>query len=303
MDKLIYLHEELPGFESKLIQVLMGFFRFKKRFTRLVIRNKFPKKPASIPSGIAKSNRIDAIDHQGRKTWIISPKSVDPDRLILYFHGGAYLSNISGLHWAFIRQLLVHTQSKVFIPDYPLAPEANCEEVHHFAETLYQDILTKYPSARITLMGDSAGGGLALALAQSLNASKLKNPDQLILLSPWLDVTMSHPDIPVVDAKDKILSIEGLRIAGQYYAGKMDVKDFRVSPIYGNMSGLCRVSVFIGTHDLLWPDSKRLRETLQSAGVGYRYFEYPGMFHDWMLVTRLKEAKDVIAKISRIMEI
>lgn len=187
------------------------------------------------------------------------------------------------------------------IPDYPLAPESTCVEVHHFAETLYQDILAKYPSTRITLMGDSAGGGLALGLNQRLMAKGHKTPDQIILLSPWLDVTMSRPDIPMVDAKDKILSIDGLQKAGQYYAGKMEVKDFRVSPIYGNMSGLCPVSVFIGTHDLLWPDSKRFREKLEFYGVGYRYFEYPGMFHDWMGVTRLKEAKDVVSKIAGIL--
>ncbi len=109
---------------------------------------------------------------------------------------------------------------------------------------------------------------------------------------------MSHPDIPMVDAKDKILSIDGLRIAGQYSAGKMDIKDYRVSPIYGNMSGLCPVSVFTGTHDLLFPDARRFREIMESSGVDYRYYEYPGMFHDWMLVTRLKEAKDVVNKIA-----
>ncbi len=297
----MYVHDEPPGFESKLIQILLGFFRFKKRFTRLVIRNKFPKKPVRIPAVFNKNNHIDEISHEGRKVWIITPKSVDPNRLILYFHGGAYYSNISGLHWSFIRQLLVHSQSKVVIPDYPLAPEANCEEVHQFAERLYEYIMARWPSGQIILMGDSAGGGLALALAQSLAASNHKNPDQIILLSPWLDVSMSHPDIPMVDAKDKILSIDGLRIAGQYSAGKMDIKDYRVSPIYGNMSGLCPVSVFTGTHDLLFPDARRFREIMESSGVDYRYYEYPGMFHDWMLVTRLKEAKDVISKISRIL--
>ncbi|HAQ38384.1 MAG TPA: alpha/beta hydrolase [Saprospiraceae bacterium] len=301
MEKRVYIHEAPNSFESKLIQIMLGFFRFKKRFTRLVIRNKFPKKPSRIPAVLNKNNHIEEISHEERKVWIITPKSVDPDRLILYFHGGAYLSNISSLHWAFIRQLLLHTKSRIVVPDYPLAPESNCEAVHHFAEMLYLQLLAKYPLEQIILMGDSAGGGLALALAQSLNTSKHKKPVHIILLSPWLDVTMSHPDIPMVDAKDKILSIDGLQKAGQYYAGKMDVKDFCVSPIYGDMSGLCPVSVFIGTHDLLWPDCKRFREMLESAGVGYRYFEYPGMFHDWMLVTQMKESGQVIKQISRIM--
>lgn len=301
MEKLNYVHQKTGSFESKLIQFLLGISGFKKRFTRLVIKNKFPKKPARIPSGMAKTNSIAEIEHFGRKTWIISPKSIDPDRLILYFHGGAYFGNISGLHWAFIRQLLLHTQSQVIIPDYPLAPESTCEEVHQFAKTLYLEILSKYPSKQITMMGDSAGGGLTLGLCQHLMVSDLKIPYQIILLSPWLDVTMSNPDIHLTDKKDKILSLEGLKIAGQQYAGNIHPNDFRVSPIYGELSGLCPISVFTGTHDILLSDARKLKQLLENAGVENHHFEYPGMFHDWMLVTQMKESGMVLKQISKFM--
>jgi acetyl esterase/lipase len=301
MGNFDYVHGEPYSIESKFIQLLSGILGMKKRFTRMVTKNKFPKKPARIPSDMAKTYNIEEIEHFGRKTWIISPKSVDPDRMILYFHGGAYFSNISGLHWAFIRQLLLHTQSQVIIPDYPLAPESTCEEVYQFAKTLYLELLTKYPSKQITIMGDSAGGGLALGLCQHLMVSHHKIPDQIILLSPWLDVTMSNPDIPLTDKYDKILSTEGLKIAGQQYAGNIHPKDFRVSPIYGELSGLCPISVFIGTHDVLLADARKLKQLLEAAGVENHYFEYPGMFHDWMLVTQMKESGQVIQQISRIM--
>jgi acetyl esterase/lipase len=149
-------------------------------------------------------------------------------------------------------------------------------------------------------MGDSAGGGLALGFAQKIRNEKLKQPEQIILFSPWLDLSMSNPEIVKFDKFDKILSIEGLKIAGKKYADAMSLTDFRVSPIYGDFSNLGMISIFTGTSDVLIADARKLKQLLEIQNINFNYFEYSGMFHDWVVVTSLSETKDVLSRINEL---
>lgn len=167
-------------------------------------------------------------------------------------------------------------------------------------EEVYSNLLTQHKASDISFMGDSAGGGLCLAFAQQLRDEQKPQPQHIILLSPWLDVTMSHPNLVEVDKKDKMLGIEGLQLSGRLYAGGTDTKDYHISPIYGDFKGLGQLSVFIGTHDLFIMDCRKLKQQLDNAGIPLNYFEYPKMFHVWMAVTGLKESKAAVAQMSRL---
>ena len=96
-------------------------------------------------------------------------------------------------------------------------------------------------------MGDSAGGGLALALALIVKERGLKKPDNLVLYSPWLDVSMTNPEIPDYDSKDVILNLESMDEAADLYVSDLSKKDPRVSPIYGYLSDLGGILMFYGT--------------------------------------------------------
>ena len=146
-------------------------------------------------------------------------------------------------------------------------------------------------------MGDSSGGGLAIGFTQQLRNENKKQPSEIIAFSPWLDITMSNPNIRMYEKKDKILSIKGLKSAGQKYAGNTDSKDYRVSPIYGDFAGICRISIFIGTNDILIADAHKLKQIMRVQNSNFNYFEYPGMFHDWVIFTGLKESDDVMNKV------
>lgn len=109
---------------------------------------------------------------------------------------------------------------------------------------------------------------------------------------------MSNPDIAEIERKDKLLGIKGLKMAGELYAAGTHPTDYRLSPVYGDFSGLGKISLFIGTHDLFLADSRKLKQKMEEQHIGINYFEYPKMFHVWMAFTNLKESHHAITQIA-----
>jgi acetyl esterase/lipase len=278
----------------------MGLFGMKQMTERKMISNGFAKEPANIPVSLLNRFNIEEAEQDDRKIWTISPVDIKSDLVILYLHGGAYMSNLRKEHWILIKELITKTGAAIVVPDYPLAPEAVCKEAYDYIEELFTRLATDYPAKRIIFMGDSAGGGLALGFTQKLRDENKKQPDQIIIFSPWLDVTMSDSILESLDKKDNLLSIAGLKNAGHKYAGNLDLKDYRVSPVYGDLTGLCRISVFTGTRDILYADAQKLKQLMKTRNISFNYFEYPDMFHDWVIITSLKESQDVINKVAKL---
>jgi acetyl esterase/lipase len=300
MNNIDYQHSIPVSFQSRLIQTAMGLFGMKHAIKRKMITNGFAKEPAKIPKSLLKKFNIRETEQNTRKVWTISPIDSKSDLIIFYFHGGAYMSSLIKEHWSLVKELISKTGATFIVPDYPLIPDATCKETYDFIESLFTGLLTDYPAKRIVLMGDSAGGGLALGFTQQLRDENKEQPDQIIIFSPWLDVTMSNPTLERLDKEDNLLSIAGLKSAGKKYAGNLDLKDFRVSPIYGDLTGICRISVFTGTRDILNADAQKLKHLMKDQNISFNYFEYPDMFHDWVIITSLKESRDVINKVIKL---
>lgn len=294
MGKLAYNHQTPQSIASRLIQFFMGLLGMKRAMEKKIVNNAYSKVPAGIPKSIRKKYKIIVREFTGRKCWTIIPGPGENNTAIFYLHGGAYYANITPMHWRFIEQLIKATNAICIVPDYPLAPESHCTDTYQFLDAVYAQLVSDYPSRQIVFMGDSSGGGLALGFAQKIKNERIKQPQQIILFSPWLDVSMANPEIAKVDKHDKILSINGLKKAGKNYAGTLDVTNYRVSPIYGDFSGLGEISVFIGTNELLVADARRLKQLLEDQRIDFNYFEFSEMFHDWVLVPSLKETKKVI---------
>jgi len=300
MTNIDYQHNAPPSLESRLIQTAMGLFGMKKKTEKKMITNNFAKAPAKLPRSLLRNFNIQEVTQNNRKVWTISPEEGKSDVVILYLHGGAYMGNILKQHWDLIEQLINKTNATIVIPDYPLAPDEACKETYGFILDLYTRLMNDYPIKRIIFMGDSAGGGLALGFVQKLRNENIKQPDEVILFSPWLDLTMSNPYLQILDKGDKLLSIEGLKSAGQKYAGNLNLKDYRVSPIYGDLTGMCRISIFTGTKDILNADAQKCKQLMKDQQISFNYFEYPNMFHDWVIITSLKESCDVIKKVVKL---
>ena len=128
---------------------------------------------------------------------------------------------------------------------------------------LYEQVCSENPGKKIILMGDSAGGGFSLALAENLAQHSMAQPDELILLSPWVDVTMSNPEITDYADADPMLTVTMGKMSGEAWAGKLPTDDWLVSPINGDLSQLHNVTIFVGTRELFYPDDTLLYEKLK----------------------------------------
>jgi monoterpene epsilon-lactone hydrolase len=174
---------------------------------------------------------------------------------LVYFHGGAFVNGIARQHWDLIAHLSEATRREVHVPRYGLAPRHSAADALAFLEALHDHLR---PLAPLHLLGDSAGGNLALQLAQSCAVAGMVAG--LTLIAPWLDVSVDNPAIPDVEPHDPWLSSAGLREIGVRWAGERDPRDPTVSPLFGPLDGLPPTAVFVGTRDICLPDCRLLAD-------------------------------------------
>ncbi len=211
----------------------------------------------------------------------ITPKGVsNNDFDILYFHGGAYSGGLSKTHWNFITRLVEDTHANILVPDYPLIPKNTYKDVFHMADEIYENYLM---DKKFIIMGDSAGGGISLAFSQKLGEENKRMPEKIVLISPWLDITMQNKEIDNIQKKDKVLNKNALKLAGSLYCGKENPKNYLVSPIYGPIDKINNMLIFTGTYDILNPDVAIIKEKVDSKKLWI--YEKQKAQHNWILET------------------
>ena len=261
-----------------------------------------------LPDESTYTCNIEQREFMNRNVFILTPKNVEKtDMVILYFHGGSYMAEITNEHWNFLEKVINNTGATVILPDYPLSPKHNYKDVFNMVEPLYNEIVSKIDQDDFVVMGDSAGGGLALALEEKIvndaednqnNENNNKNinyklPKKTILISPWLDVRLENNKIDEVQKLDKDLNKETLKLAGIAYAGTDGINSYLVNPIDGDLSNLNNITIFTGTYDILNPDVHVLKEKTKSQGLKINIKEYEGASHIWILKDN-EEEKDLI---------
>ena len=183
----------------------------------------------------------------------------------------------------------------VYLPIYPLAPTYSCKEAYPMLESVYDMMLTKHDPSKITVMGDSMGGNLALSFPMSINGRK-DMCGSIVLLSPCLDMSGDHPKTEEYYKREPRLTLYELKRCGELWSGERDVHDPIVSPIYGKLEGLPRIALYVGTKELLLLDAERLRDRALEEGHELYYHEWRGMSHVFP-VQPIKEAKQVFPEI------
>lgn len=238
-----------------------------------------------IPQKANESCDIETKEFMSRKIFIIKPKTEQlSKKVILYFHGGAYVAEATTLHWDFLEKLANDTKSTIVMPDYPLTPKYTYKDVFNMVEPLYKEIISKVDVKNLVMMGDSAGGGITLALAEKISQNNIQLPSKTILISPWLNVTLTNEKIKEVQKNDKDLNKEKLLIAGISYARDEEgMKSYLVKPINGPLSKLKNVIIYTGTYDILNPDTHLLQEKAKKEGIDIQIKEYEQAPHIWII--------------------
>ncbi len=287
----------MPSIQSKVINVLLHLLRTKRTVNRMRQRVANGEQTYTEPSKqLYQKHQISKQLHNNHLVWTMAPKQDAGEKHVIYLHGGAYVNSFASQHWTFMSKLVQLLNCTVTAPNYPHAPEHYVHDVFELLLPLYLELAAHAGSENVTVMGDSSGGGISLALAQRLREDGHPQPGRIVLLSPWLDATLSNPEIPEFDKIDPFLGVEGLQYGGAVYARDVDPKSYLVSPVYGSLKNLAPISLFIGTRDLLFPDCRKLRDKAAGEGVQIDYRQYDGMVHDWMLGP-LPEARHAIAEI------
>lgn len=225
---------------------------------------------------------------------------LDPPRKLLekalvFLHGGAFTSGPIICHWGMLARVCEKTGVSAVMVDYGLVPENPFPAALNDVIRVYRALRRKGPADKIYLLGDSSGAGLALSATLYLKDRQEKLPERLGLLSPWLDLTLSHPEIENVRQYDQLLTIEDLIKAGRAYANGHDPAHYLLSPINGDFIGLPPSLILVGTHEIFLCDCRRFKEKAISAGVALTYQEWDSMFHDWMaLIPAMREANQAV---------
>ena len=229
-----------------------------------------------IPKRIYKS-KVESKDMFSCQT-LIFKGSKDCSQIVIYLHGGAYVNEIMIPHISFCDRLAKKVSGTVFAPLYPLAPNHTYDETYDILEKLYRHLLEL--DKPITIMGDSSGGGLSAAFAQYLAANDLPQPENLILISPWVDVSMSGK-----------------------YAGNLDLKDYKVSPLFGDVSNFPKTTIFVGTHEQIYHDVTNFYNKLKDNDINVELNVGEGMNHVYPVYPLVPESKEAFNHIvERIMK-
>jgi len=214
---------------------------------------------------------------------------------MLFLHGGGYLACSPRTHRPFTASFALRGM-KVFAPDYRLAPEHPFPAALDDAVAVYKALLDDGVEAeKLAVSGDSAGGGLSLALMLALKDAGLPLPASLELFSPWTDLALTGESLKTNLASEAVLHVETMPLAAAFYASGAERTNPLISPVYGDLSGLPPLFIAASATEVLLDDSRRLAARAEAAGVAVTLKIWDGMPHDWPLFRfLLPEGRDAL---------
>lgn len=223
------------------------------------------------------------------------------NNLLIFLHGGAFISGPAQHHWEAIKEIAKNTNYKVWMCDYPKAPEHKITQISANIDAIYNTALQHFPSNQISFIGDSAGGTLVTSLIQRLIKSNKNLPHKIILISPVMDASMSNPEIEQVDLIDPMLSKTGVLSAKKMCAENNDLKEVMMSPLFGSFENFPQTILFLAENDIMYPDQKLAVKKLREANINPIVITGKNMPHIWPLLPVMKEAKQSLNEIIHIL--
>lgn len=253
------------------------------------------EKPVEEPDFLNFKTSIESVSMADMQTFLLNRRERN-DRALIYLPGGNFIRRPTVNQWRVASEIARRTRAEVFVPMYPLVPVHEATETHEKVLNLYQLVVSEYGPRNVSIMGDGAGGNVAVSLCQTLPDHDLEQPSHLILISPWADITLNNPAIDAFEGQDPILAPYGLKRIGDLWARNTTPEDPLVSPVNGEVRMLRNVLMFAGTREIFHPDAKLLFDRIAATGIHARLFEGKGLNHDYVFYP-LKEANRAIDEI------
>ena len=220
--------------------------------------------------------QIETIDRDGIRGIWIRPAQAPADRVILYLHGGGYMMGTAQAYRGFASQIAARTGFAAFVLDYPLAPEQRFPAAYESAVAARR-WLAAQGVQKLALVGDSAGGGLALALLS--DDADVPTIAAIVAFSPWTDLACTGASLHDPATGDPIFAPAALLAIAKNYLGDADPKDRRASPLYGIPQTLPPMIIQVGSDELLLDDARRYAEQAAAAGNDVQLEIFEGLHH------------------------
>ncbi len=206
----------------------------------------------------------------GRDLHLLTPRNGSTGRVLFYLHGGAFVVGPSTGEWLFAARLADALGVDLALYDYPKVPESDSVDIRAATLQAWQVISERYEPDNISIAGTSAGGGLAVSTMLQLWRDGQQLPNAAVLISPWLDLTISHPDASALAATDKVLPIDKVRRDGELYASTENPRDPLLSPRFAGPSQLSQLPpavVMAGDQEILLPEASEFVDKINAAGA------------------------------------
>ncbi|HEY3389464.1 MAG TPA: alpha/beta hydrolase [Prolixibacteraceae bacterium] len=232
-----------------------------------------------------------------KSEWLI-PEGADPEKIILYVHGGGYVSGSCSDHRGFVSKFAKNTRVTNLIYEYRLAPENQYPAALEDSVKIYQWILSSgFKPENILIAGESAGGGLCLALLLALKDRHIALPAAAVAISPWTDLTCSS-DSYMTKNKVSLAPLNSWNVFSKYYVGDNEATIPFISPLFGDLKGLPPILINSGVDDELFEDGEKFYLKAKEAGVDVTFRQGVGMVHCYpLLAPMFKEATEAMDEI------
>jgi acetyl esterase/lipase len=228
----------------------------------------------------------------GVRAEVMSSRVSGSQRTVIHFHGGGYCLGSAREARSWAAHLSAQTGCRVVLPEYRMAPEHPYPAALEDARAVLRALSAETKPGSVVVSGDSAGGGLALALALWMRDEGLELPAGCILLSPWLDLGRDRRAVPDLVRRDVMLNPDWIDACARAYADPAAWAGHLVSPLRAAHFGLPPLLIQAGTEELLAPDAELLAASASAAGVDVTYTRWPRMWHDFALQPGLLAAAD-----------
>ena len=252
-----------------------------------------------MPDGVTtRAERVGALAAE----WLLpdpEPPATQPLGTMLYLHGGGYCVGSIDSHRALASRIGLAACCRTLLIDYRLAPEHPFPAALDDACSAYDWLLDSGVSnERLLVAGDSAGGGLALALLLALNERRRPLPAGAVCLSPWTDLAMSGDSARNGEVDDPMVRLPEAQELAALYAQDHDPREPLISPLHGDLAGLPPLLLQVGTRELLLDDSRRFASAAREAAVDVTLEEWEGLMHVWQIFAPMvPESVEAIASL------